>query len=139
MPYGTALWQVGDSSEQNGAFKMNMSIAKRDLFNDRLNSFQHDLHLIHTNVMPLIVKTWMKSFGRVESNRKAISSCGRDPYNLTLLLESSIRATMADEMMEWECNSGLFPSWAVEEHTAMYYVEDEGKVYLKTVNDMHDG
>ena len=46
---------------------------------------------------------------------------------------------MTDEMMEWECNSGLFPSWAVEEHTAMYYVEDEGKVYLKTVNDMHDG
>ena len=138
VPYGTALWQVGDSSEQNGAYKMNMSIAKRDLFNDRLNSFQQDLHLIHTDVMPLIAKTWMKSFGNVLSNRKAIINRGWDPYTLALLLESSIRATMTDEMMEWERNSGLFPSWAVEEHTAMYYVEEDGMVYLKTVDEMQN-
>ena len=136
VPYGTALWQVGDSLEQNGAFKMNMSTAKRDLFNDRLNSFQQDLHLIRTDVMPLISKTWMKSFGRVESNLKAISSQGWDPYTLALLLEPSLRTTMTDEMMEWERSSGLFPSWAVEEHTAMYYVEEEGQVYLKTADEM---
>lgn len=28
MLYGMALWQVGDSSEQNGVFKMNMSVEK---------------------------------------------------------------------------------------------------------------
>ena len=72
VPYGTTLWQVGDSLEQNGAFKMNMSITKRDLFNDRLNNFQHNLHLIHTNVMPLIVKTWMKSLINMR-----VHLCGR--------------------------------------------------------------
>ena len=41
-------------------------------------------------------------------------------------------------MMEWERNSGLFPSWALEEHTAMHYVEEDGMVYLKTVDQMQN-
>ena len=31
VPYGTALWQVGDSKEQNGSFYISMAIAKMDL------------------------------------------------------------------------------------------------------------
>ena len=46
VPYGTALWQVGDSSEQNGLFKMSMAVAKKELFNDRLDKYQQTLHLI---------------------------------------------------------------------------------------------
>ena len=31
VPYGTALWQVGDSKEQNGSFNISMTKAKVDL------------------------------------------------------------------------------------------------------------
>ena len=31
VPYGTALWQVGDSKEQNGSFNMAMTLEKRNL------------------------------------------------------------------------------------------------------------
>ena len=37
VPYGTALWQVGDSSEQNGTFKMLLNEAKSELFRNRIN------------------------------------------------------------------------------------------------------
>ena len=30
VPYGTALWQVGDSSQQNGAYKMALAQWKRE-------------------------------------------------------------------------------------------------------------
>jgi hypothetical protein len=31
VPYGTSYWQVGDSAEQNGCFKMALTKAKRNL------------------------------------------------------------------------------------------------------------
>jgi hypothetical protein len=31
LPYGTSYWQVGDSSEQNGCFKMAFTRAKQEL------------------------------------------------------------------------------------------------------------
>ena len=31
VPYGTALWQVGDSKEQNGSFNVSFAQAKQDL------------------------------------------------------------------------------------------------------------
>ena len=31
LPYGTSYWQVGDSTEQNGCFKMALSKAKQEL------------------------------------------------------------------------------------------------------------
>jgi hypothetical protein len=31
LPYGTSNWQVGDSSEQNGCFKMALTKAKQEL------------------------------------------------------------------------------------------------------------
>ena len=31
VPYGTALWQVGDSKEQNGSFNIVMYRAKKEL------------------------------------------------------------------------------------------------------------
>jgi hypothetical protein len=31
VPYGTSYWQVADSSEQNGSYKMALSAAKKEL------------------------------------------------------------------------------------------------------------
>ena len=45
VPYGTALWQVADSSQQNGKYKMLMNEIKKELFRQRLRVFQSDMHL----------------------------------------------------------------------------------------------
>ena len=38
VPYGTSLWQVADSKEQNGSFKIAQSkIQKKELLSKRLN------------------------------------------------------------------------------------------------------
>ena len=54
VPYGTALWQVGDSSEQNDNFKMLLNWKKRELFQKRLNTFTQKLHLVRSDIIPLV-------------------------------------------------------------------------------------
>ena len=41
--YGTALWQVADSSEQNGRFKMLLNEKKRELFHSRHMRFSPEV------------------------------------------------------------------------------------------------
>ena len=135
VPYGTALWQVGDSSEQNGSFKMALTAEKKRLFEDRLNCYQHDLHLIRTDILPIVNKSWCEGFTNVASNLKAGSCRGWYPYNFSLLLHPVLRATMTEDMIRWERDSGLFPTKYVEEGMNLCYVEEEfGKVSLKTVS-----
>ena len=134
VPYGTALWQVGDRSQQNGTFKMSLSVEKKALFENRLNTFQHDLHLMRTDILPLICKSWPKGFGNVENNQKAIALCGWVPFTYVLLLDPVLRATMTEEMIQWEQESGIFPSHILEASKQMSYVEDSnGRVFLKSM------
>ena len=44
VPYGTSLWQVVDSSEQNGQFKMLLNEKKAEIFDHRLSTFTQKLH-----------------------------------------------------------------------------------------------
>ncbi len=37
IPYGTSLWQVGDTKEQNGSFNMTMTKGEKLLLEKRLN------------------------------------------------------------------------------------------------------
>ena len=41
VPYGTALWQVGDSKEQNGSFNIALTKAKQDLLAFKLKHAEH--------------------------------------------------------------------------------------------------
>ena len=72
VPYGTALWQVADSSEQNGLFKMELSRKKKELYDNRMDCLQHKLHLLKTDIIPLVRECWPLAFANVENNRKAI-------------------------------------------------------------------
>ena len=38
VSYGTSYWQVGDSAEQNGSFKMALSQAKTELLKKKIES-----------------------------------------------------------------------------------------------------
>ena len=108
VPYGTALWQVADSSQQNGMFKMSLTEKKKDLFDNRMNTFQQKLHLLRTDIIPLVNYAFKGAFCNVGSNLKAISERGWSPYNRMLLLDPLIRANMTEDMMDWERRSRFF-------------------------------
>ena len=46
VPYGTAFWQLGDSSKQNGTYKMRMTSEKKKLFRQRIQACQLKSNLI---------------------------------------------------------------------------------------------
>ena len=62
-------------------------------------------------IIPIINSAWPTSFGRVETNRNAISERGWFPWNRNLLLHDKIRATMTEEEKEKEPSRNiLIPS-----------------------------
>ena len=110
VPYGTALWQVGDSSEQNGCFNINLSQIKSTMINTRIDELNHAMQLIRTDIIPLVNQSFPSSFGNRLTNKKALAVRGWNPYNRNLLLDPTIRATILKEQLDQEIESGLFPT-----------------------------
>ena len=93
VPYGTALWQVGDSKEQNGSFNIAMSRAKQQLV-EKKETMGLPPSLIDTDLMPIINMAWQQSFARSDKNKQAISDRGWNPLNRAILTNQDLRATM---------------------------------------------
>ena len=85
VPYGTALWQVGDSKEQNGSFNIAINKSKQDLLSYKEEKCMEGT-LIPTYLMPLINKAWNSIFARIDKNKKAIAEREWNPLNFNLLL-----------------------------------------------------
>jgi hypothetical protein len=81
LPYGTSYWQVGDSSEQNGCFKMALTRAKQELVTKK-NDAGLEFAIEKTDVVGLVREAWELSFARVQTNQKAIVSRGWGPRAL---------------------------------------------------------
>jgi len=94
VPYGTALWQVGDSKEQNGSFNMAITKSKQNLLELKDSMGLQNDGMVDTDLMPLINEAWEKSFARVDKNRNAIADRGWNPLNKALLLDPTLRSTM---------------------------------------------
>ena len=94
VPYGTSLWQVADSSEQNGAFKTASSDIKAEILKQRLDMMMDVPSILPTDIIPIINHAWDRSFARVESNKKAISDRGWSPLNYNLLTNKQILPTI---------------------------------------------
>jgi hypothetical protein len=109
VPYGTALWQVGDSTEQNGQYKLNVTEYKRRLLKKRIDNCQQELQILPTDIIPIVNFANSKSFANVDGNKRAIAERGWFPYNRNLLLNPKIRATMTKKQIEEEKEIGLFP------------------------------
>jgi hypothetical protein len=58
LPYGTSYWQGGDSTEQNGCFKMTLAREKQALVTKKMKV--------------AYLNAWKVSFARVETNWKAV-------------------------------------------------------------------
>ena len=110
VPYGTALWQVGDSSEQNGAYMMALGVWKKETIlkkEQRMMQLTIDPH----EIILMINYAWAHSFARNLKNRKAIADRGWGPLNRALLLDATIRTSMTIQETEEEASySILVPS-----------------------------
>ena len=94
VPYGTSLWQVADSSEQNGAFKVALSDIKMKIVQKRLDIMMDVPSIQSTDIIPIINYAWDRSFARIEQSKKAISDRGWAPLNYNLLTHEQIIPTM---------------------------------------------
>jgi hypothetical protein len=92
VPNGTAHWQVGDSAEQNGSWKMATTRDKRKLSQFRI-SMGMPLNIRPSDIVPIVNNAWEKSFARVQSNKRAIAKRGWQPLNRGLLKHSEVLKT----------------------------------------------
>jgi len=74
-PYETNLWQVGDSLQQNGAFKIALKKAKQYVIEQKTKLW-YPCKIEKHDKVGLIHRVWNESFAQVESNRTAISERG---------------------------------------------------------------
>jgi len=96
VPYGTSLWQVGDSKEHNGSFNIAMTKAKESLLQYKEQmSMRGTLEV--TDIIPLINVAWKQSFARVDKNKNAITDRGWNPYNRNILTMPEVRETMTNQ------------------------------------------
>ena len=95
VPYGTIYWQVGDSTEQNGCFKMSLTKHKRDLMKKKERQGIQEFAIEKEDVVDLVARAWDDSFARIDSNKQAIAERGWNPLNYNCLLNPEIRATMS--------------------------------------------
>ena len=97
VPYGTHLWQVGDSSQQNGSFKMWVYKIKGEfILCKETSSFSM------TDIVPIVAHSWPHSFGRKEGNLHAIAVRGWGPCNSALLCHADILPTKDEESKDEE-------------------------------------
>ena len=92
VPYGTSYWQVGDSTEQNGCFKMHLTQAKRDLLTKKA-LYHLPFAIEKTDVVGIVAHAWEKSFARLRTNKKAVAERGWGPLNYNCLLNPEIQLT----------------------------------------------
>ena len=102
VPYGTSYWQVGDSTQQNGCFKMYQSKFKEWLVNKKVLMMNSKNEIAPTDIIPIVNYAWDRSFAKVESNRHAISERGWLPYNRHILLHKDLRPSMTQQHIKNE-------------------------------------
>jgi len=96
VPNGTAHWQVGDSDEQNGSWKMATTRDKRHLSRFKI-AMGMPVNIKTTDVIPVCNNAWPNSFGRVESNKRAIAKRGWGPLNRGLLKHPEVLKTKVSQ------------------------------------------
>jgi len=92
LPYGTSYWQVGDSSQQNGQFKMALTVLKQALVTMK-NDLQYPFCIEKHEVIKLVKDAWHQSFSKVLTNKTAIAQRGWGPLNRNALLHPEISCT----------------------------------------------
>jgi hypothetical protein len=93
VPYGTSYWQVGDSSEQNGSYKMALTRSKKELVLKKQRACFSHARIETYEIIIVLNAAWEKSFGRTQFNKEAIAARGWYPLTRNLLDHPEIIAT----------------------------------------------
>jgi hypothetical protein len=76
LPNGTSKWQVGDSKQHNGCWKMSITREKDKLVaSKRKNRFMNK-EFQCLDIVPLIVRAWASSFAWTQKNKDALMERG---------------------------------------------------------------
>eukprot|EP00978_Attheya_sp_CCMP212_P020565 scaffold59017_cov48-Attheya_sp.AAC.1 len=102
VPYGTAYWQVGDSKQQNGSFKIYLTKAKMIIIRRKIELGMKVIRVEKYEIIPCVNAAFGQSFGNVEGTKTALCERGWCPLNRYLLDDPDIRGSMtpADKKME---------------------------------------
>ena len=92
IPYGTHLWQIGDSTEQNGTYKIAEYERKQQIF-QRKRELMQNPSIRHTDIVPIVKYACSKSFFKTKSNKRAITDRGWNPLNRALLQHPAVLKT----------------------------------------------
>jgi hypothetical protein len=84
VPYGTHLWQVADSSEQNGSFKNELKRAKQYVIRKK-GELHLPMQVEKTDIVGIVHRAFDVSFGNIVNSKKAIRNRGWNPLNYNLL------------------------------------------------------
>jgi hypothetical protein len=93
VPYGTSYWQVGDSSEQNGSYKIAMTREKRQLVMKKQRMGFQYARMETYEIVSVVNAAWNSSFARSSYNKDAIAARGWGPLTRNLLDNDEIAAT----------------------------------------------
>ena len=105
VPYGTLYWQVGDSPEQNGSYKMAITKAKTELVLKKQRCCWANPRVETYEIIVIVNAAWAKSFARVDRNKKAIAARGWNPLTRNLLDHPEIAETQEIAHQENQENS----------------------------------
>jgi hypothetical protein len=109
VPYGTAIWQIGDSSHQNGRYKIRTGMKKKMILRKRISQMISEVEILPSDIIPIVNYAWNYSFADIKGNQKAIVQRGWCPLNRNLLLLDELRKTMTEEDYDWEEKCEIFP------------------------------
>jgi hypothetical protein len=84
---------------------------KRKYWKKRIASIVTGDDLVPTDIIPLVVYAWDKSFAIIPSNKKATSDCDWYLFNRILLLEPILRETLTVKDVQKEKEEGLNPMY----------------------------
>jgi hypothetical protein len=116
LPNGTGKWQVGDSSEQNGQWKTEMTREKGKLVLYKTRVGMSTV-IEKSDIVPLTNLVWPLSFGRVLTNRTAIRDRGWVPANRILLLDPEILKTRASQRVTAQADQTPMPDLLIVDTT----------------------
>ena len=135
VPYGTSLWQVGDSSQQNGAYKMALTVAKRELMSRKQSKLMVGHQIEPHEIMLLVNYAWRRSFGNVTGNKRVIAERGWYRYNRNLLIFDALRDTMAEDQRNKE-DVSMLPSRLLKHDLTDNYPEFDPVFLPPQVNNV---
>jgi hypothetical protein len=91
VPYGTSLWQVGDSKQQNGQYKDKSKEGKEKVLTMKIKRGLK-FTIIKQDIMWIVRYAWETSFARIETNKHAVAERGWGPLNYVLLDHPELKA-----------------------------------------------